>query len=131
MKLVRFISLAHLPYYFIKLGERPSVNLQHFIIRHSVTGRIKPMKIAERKARGVAQFAITVSDSLEDFLRAAHVLEIIRRRAPEPDDFRARLLDDFFGSDRVTGRLMHRSALRVQRPAVRQDDVVRRAIANG
>ena len=78
MKLVRFISLAHLPYHFIKLGERPSVNLQHFIIRYRVARRIKPMKIAERKARRVAQFAITVGDSLEDFLRAAHVLKIIR-----------------------------------------------------
>src|ERR1700736_836199 len=103
MKLVRFVSLAHLSYYLIKLGERPAINFQHLIVRYYVAQWIKPMKVAERKARGVPQFAITVRDALQDLFGTAHVFEIIGRGAPEPDDFRARLFDDFFGSDRITG----------------------------
>ena len=46
---------------------------------------------------------------------------------PEPDDFRAELLDDFLGLDGVAERLVHGPALAIERPAVERAGSVRRA----
>ena len=111
----------------VEFGERPAVNLPHLAQGHRVARRVEAVEVAEREARGVSNLAVRVRDALQDFLRAAHVLFVVGGDDPEAQYVSARVLDELVGRDGVTRRLVHRTPLRVQSPAVRDDHTVRRA----
>jgi hypothetical protein len=128
VKLVSFIRREHLFRHAAELRERPAIDLFELVVRHRVACRIEPVEIPEREPRRVSQLAITVSHTLQDLVRRAHVVEIVCRRAPQPNNLRARLLDHFVRLNRIARRLVHRPSLRVERPAVCDHGFVRRAI---
>ena len=111
----------------VEFGECPAVYLPHLAQGHRVARRVEAVEVAEREARGVANLSVRVRDALQDFLRAAHVLLVVGRDDPQPQNVSARILDELVGRDGVTRRLVHRAPLRVQSPAVRNDRAVRRA----
>ena len=84
---------------------------------------------AEHPADRVAQLAVIVADGLEDFRADALVVGIIDAGDPEPQDVRARLLDHVLREGLVAERLRHFPPLLVEREAMRQHDVERRAPA--
>src|SRR5689334_5666280 len=95
---------------------------------NSISRGIESREIPERESRGVAHLAIAITDALKNFVRAAYVFHVIGRDAPETQDFRAEFGNDFIGRNGVAQGFVHCLALRVQRPPVAKDSVVRRAI---
>ncbi len=106
------------------------IDLEHLCFWNRISGGIEPVEVPQRKTRRIAQFAIAVCDPLKNLVRAAHVFHVIRRRAPEPQHFSSQLRNNFIRANRVAQRLVHGLALRVERPSMRQNRVVRRAIVN-
>ena len=84
---------------------------------------------AEHPADRVAQFPVVVADGLQDFRADALIVGIIDARDPKPQDVGAGLLDDVLREGLVAQRLRHFPPLLVEREAVRQHDVERRAAA--
>src|ERR1700749_5019209 len=78
----------------VEFRERPAINLLHLVQCDSAGRRVEAVEVAEREARSIANLAIGVGDALQDFLRAAHVLLVVRRDDPEAKYVRARLADE-------------------------------------
>src|SRR5205085_7174817 len=102
-------------------GERPAVYLRQLVQADGGLRRVEAVEVSEGEARGVANLAVGVRDAPQDFVRAAHVLAVVRGGDPQAQNVCARLLDELFGRDGVAGGLVHRAPLRVQSPAVRDD----------
>jgi hypothetical protein len=78
-------------------------------------------EVAEQETEGVPHLAIGVGDPLQDLVADAHVVAPVGGERPPAHDVPAEAPDDVLGRDHVAERLVHREALRVEHPAVRQD----------
>ena len=87
------------------------------------------MQRAQHPADGVAQLAVALDGVFQDFRTEPLVVGIIGGADPEPQDVGAGILDHFLRLDGVAERFRHLAAVLVEREAVGQHDVVRRAAA--
>ena len=90
---------------------------------------LEVMQRAEHPADRVAQLAVGLDGVLEDFRADALVVGIVGGAHPQPQDVGAGLRHDLLRLDGVADRLRHLAAVLVQREAVGQHDVERRAAA--
>jgi hypothetical protein len=84
----------------------------------TLSGRLKPVEIAEQVAEGVTKFAIGLGEAIGDGVRELNVFGEIDGGNPETQQIGAEFLDDFFGLDDVAERLRHGAAVGIERPTV-------------
>ena len=92
-------------------------------------GRIEMMQRAEHPADRVAQLAIGLDGVLQDFRADALVVGIVGGADPEPQDIGAGVLHHLLRLDGVADRFRHLAAVLVEREAVGEHDIERRAPA--
>ena len=84
---------------------------------------------AEHPANRVAQLAIIVADRFQDFGADALIVGVVDAGHPQTQDVGARNADDVLREGLVAERLRHFAAALIEREAVGQHDVKRRATA--
>ena len=119
--LLRFLGYVHT----IKEVQHPTLKLGHL-------GRCDPVvfreisKRTQHIAHGVAQPAIAVRDTFQDFIPDPQVSCIVGLRHPKTQDIRAILVHNLLWCDGVADRFGHLHALLIQRKPVRQYTAIRR-----
>ncbi len=84
--------------------------------------------LVESEAEGVADFAIGFAELRHDALGHFYVGLVLDAGDPEAEKVGAPLFTDFVRLNGVAERFGHRTALFIERPAVRDDAFVRRPI---
>ena len=113
---------------FGELVQHQPLQFGHVGMRDRVA-RLEMMQRAEHPADRVAQLAIGLDGVLEDLRADALVVGIVGGADPEPQDIGAGILHHLLRLDGVADRLRHLAAVLVEREAVGQHDVERRAAA--
>jgi len=88
----------------------------------------KSLRLPRAKRKGVADFAIGFAELGHDTLGHFYVGLVFDTGDPEAQKIGAPFFADFVRLNRVTERFGHRTALFIERPAVRDDAFVRRPI---
>ena len=106
-------------------SEDVTVDYFEAIERQAIDGRIEVVQIRDQISERVADLAIRLDRSREDFLSEPDLLCEVAHRHPEAQDVGAAGLDDLLGLDRVPERLRHLP------PIVGDDEAVRDHLAVG
>ena len=96
-----FIRLGHALNQELQAVHRPLINFQHLRLRHGVFRRIEIMQVAEHVAARVANAAVGVGNPFHHVHRNRNIGAIVFRRNPQPQDFRAVLLDNILRRDGI------------------------------
>ena len=128
MEFIVVIRLGHAADEVVELRDGPAVERKHILRRDEMLG-VKPVKVAEAVARGVAELEVVLRQLLEDLLGAAHVGVVVGAARPQSQHVGAELVDDLGRIHAVAEGLVHCLALTVDRPAVGQALAVRSALA--
>ncbi len=107
------ISVQHLCLNLRRAHQRPAIEGEHVLRLHHMPFGIEPMQIAKQKAHSVAHSAIRVRHALENLVRNADLIGIVRRRHPQAQHVRAERAHDLLRSDDVAQRFRHLAALLV------------------
>ena len=104
--------------------QRPAVDLQHPIRRHRIRCGVKVACIGEQELERVADAAVGVHHTRQDFVVARDVARIVACSHPQADDLGAQLFRGFLRVHAIAQRLAHLVTLRVHGEAVRQQAAV-------
>ena len=125
LKIIARIAVAHVGIQFRQTVQNPAFQFGHFA-RINFFGVVKPGKIAQQKPHGIAQAAVTVGDTFQNFPTDAQINRVIRLRHPQPQDIGTVFVDDGLGCRGIAQRFGHFHAPLIQRKAMRQHGTVRR-----
>ena len=114
-----------------RTAQGVAVDLQHLLQGHGVSGWVKVADVGQQKFKRVADAAVGVHHTGEDFVVDAQVARVVSRGAPQADDLCAQLVADLLGRNHIALALAHLAALAVHGEAVREQALVGRVVVHG
>ena len=130
MEVIAFISSGNFLLQQLQMHQSPLVKLQHFVERNSIGFIIEIVGVAEDITDGVTDFAVNLSQLLEDFRGDTNICLIIRGCSPQTDDISAVLLDYILRNDNVAYRFGHFAAFAINYIAMSQYGFIRSTACN-
>ncbi|VTR68162.1 hypothetical protein DESC_70002 [Desulfosarcina cetonica] len=124
MELIGVIRLEGTLDHPLEFVQGEAVDIQHLVNRHGVLLGIEIVQVAQDEPAGVTDPAIGVAELLEDVVRNAHIIAVVRGRHPHAQDLGAVLVDDRLGRHHVAQGFGHLLTLGVDHEPVGQDGLV-------
>ncbi len=95
--------------------------------QHVLAVQVK--EIAENEARRIADTAIGIHQTAQNFIGNAHILAVFHGADPQADDFGTEFVDEFLRGNDIAHGLGHLAPVAVHHIAVREDGAVGRCLA--
>ena len=112
-------------------GPRVAVDFQPLLDGQSIHHRIKVRGIGQQKTQGVADAAIGLDDTLQDFVGNRQLARVVGGGRPQAQDVGAERIGDLLRRDDVAHRLGHLAAFAVHYETVREQRVIGCAAVDG
>ena len=109
-------------------AQGKAINFQQIGIGHGVFCGVKIAHVGQQETQGVANAAIGIDHTRQNFVIDVEVARVIGRGHPQAHNFCAHLVGNFLRRHHIAQALAHLAALTVGGKAMGQQTFVRRAI---
>ena len=130
MEIIAFVSSGNFLLQQLQMHQRPLVKLQHFVERNCISFIVEIVGVAQNVTDGVTDFAVYLSQLLQDFRGDTNICLIIGGSSPQTDDISTVLFDYVLRNDNVTYGFGHLAAIAVNYITMSQYGFVRSTACN-